>query len=430
MIETVFSTHPSPSWPQEMQRLAQFPRRDPFEADAVALVGTLSQRILRSPLARQVPELAALAHWFRPANLREMAAQVNGAGREVQAPGARVARSEASKVAERPSGRTRVRPRGVVFALAPANVEVLFIYCWLLSLLAGNATVIRVSRKPSPVRDSFVALIRELAQEPAHATVLRDSWIVTYEHDVALSKTFSEACHARLVWGGDATIAAIRAIPLNPLAVEISFADRFSFAALDAASVLAQTDAALREVARRFVNDTLWSDQQACSSPRAVIWIGAADEVSRAQRRFWDAYRAAAEGFADNPSSVMARVTDLFVLAAAGDIDGLASSPAQRPALGTGTALMKAVREVHSGHGLFVEYVATKAADIADFVREKDQTLVVYGLPDEQLHELIETLPNRALDRIVAPGHATEFSTIWDGTDLFDVLTRKISLSA
>jgi hypothetical protein len=407
MIETVFSTNPTPSWPQEMQRLAHLPRREPFAAGAVALVGTISQRILRSELARRVPELAALAHWFRPANLKNLANRFKGEGRG-----------------------TRLRPPGVVFALSPSNVEVLFIYCWLLSLLAGNATVIRVSRKPSPVRDSFVALIRELAQEPAHATVLRDSWIVTYEHDVALSKTFSEACHARLVWGGDATIAAIRAIPLNPLAVEISFADRFSFAALDAASVLAQTDAALREVARRFVNDTLWSDQQACSSPRAVIWIGAADEVSRAQRRFWDAYRAAAEGFADNPSSVMARVTDLFVLAAAGDIDGLASSPAQRPALGTGTALMKAVRDVHSGHGLFVEYVATKAADIADFVREKDQTLVVYGLPDDQLHELIETLPNRALDRIVAPGQATEFSTIWDGTDLFDVLTRKISLSA
>jgi hypothetical protein len=161
-----------------------------------------------------------------------------------------------------------------------------------------------------------------------------------------------------------------------------------------------------------------------------VIWIGAADEVARAQKRFWAAYRAAAEGFADDPSSVMARVTDLFALAAAGGIDGLASAPAQRPALGNGTSLMKAVREIHSGHGLFVEYVATKAADIAGFVREKDQTLVAFGLPDEALHELIEMLPNRALDRIVAPGQATEFSTIWDGTDLFDVLTRKISLSA
>jgi hypothetical protein len=126
----------------------------------------------------------------------------------------------------------------------------------------------------------------------------------------------------------------------------------------------------------------------------------------------------------------MARVTDLFALAAAGGIDGLAASPAQRPALGIGTPLISTVREIHSGHGLFVEYVATRAADIAGFVREKDQTLVVYGLPDESLHELIESLPNRALDRIVAPGQATEFSTIWDGTDLFDVLTRKIALSA
>src|SRR5580693_7019755 len=104
MIETVFSTNPSPSWPQEMQRLAQLPRRDSFEADAVALVGTVSQRILRSPLAREVPELAALAHWFRPANLRTMA----------------------TRFAD--GGRTRTRPRGVVFALSPANVEVLFIY--------------------------------------------------------------------------------------------------------------------------------------------------------------------------------------------------------------------------------------------------------------------------------------------------------------
>jgi Acyl-CoA reductase (LuxC) len=407
MIETVFSTNSSPSWPQEMQRLAQLPRRDPFEAEAIALVGTVSRRILRSPLARQVPELAALAHWFRPANLRSMATRYAGDGRG-----------------------TRTRPRGVVFALSPANVEVLFIYAWLLSLLAGNATVVRVSRKPSAVRDSFVALIRELAQDPAHAAVLRDSWIVTYEHDAAVSQTISEACHARLVWGGDATVATIRSIPLNPLAVEVSFADRFSLAALDAASVLAQTDSALREVARRFVNDTLWSDQQACSSPRAVIWIGDTEEVTRAKTRFWNAYRAAAESFVDGPSSVMARVTDLFALAAAGGIDGLAAPPAQRPALGIGTPLIESVREIHSGHGLFVEYVATKAADIAGFVREKDQTLVVYGLPDEALHELIESLPNRALDRIVAPGQATEFATIWDGTDLFDVLTRKIGLSA
>jgi hypothetical protein len=247
---------------------------------------------------------------------------------------------------------------------------------------------------------------------------------------VGLSRTFSEACHARLVWGGDATIAALRAIPLNPLAVEMSFADRFSLATVDAAHVLAQSDDALRDAARRFVNDTLWSDQQACSSPRAVIWIGQGEEIAQAQARFWAAYRRAATAFADDPSSVMARVTDLFCLAAAGGIDGLAAPPAQRPALGRGTSLTQAVREIHSGHGLFVEYAVTNVAEIAHFMGAKDQTLVAYGLADEALHELLGALPNRALDRIVAPGEANEFSTIWDGTDLFDVLTRKVGLSA
>jgi hypothetical protein len=407
MIETVFSTNTSPGWPQELHRLASRPRHHPFAGDAVALVGTISQRILRSELARQMPELAALAHWFRPANLRTLTARFAGDG-----------------------GGTRIRPRGLVFALSPANVEVLFIYCWLLSLLAGNATVIRVSRKPSQVRESFVALMRELAQEPRHRELLSDSWIVTYEHDAAVSTAISELCHARLVWGGDATIAAIRAIPLNPLAVEISFADRFSLAALDAASVTAQSDRALREMARRFVNDTLWSQQQACSSPRAVVWIGGPEVIARAKARFWEAYRAAATAFADSPSSMMARVTDLFCLAAAGSIERLAAPPAQRPALATGTAALEAVRQIHSGHGLFVEYEAATAAEIAGFVREKDQTLVAYGLAAEALEGLLEVLPSRALDRIVAPGQATEFSTVWDGTDLLDVLTRKIGLSA
>jgi Acyl-CoA reductase (LuxC) len=407
MIETVFSTNPSQRWPEGLQRLADMPRRDPFAADAIALVGTISQRILRSELARRIPELASLAHWFRPANLRSMATRLTDGGRG-----------------------TRVRPRGVVFALAPANVEVLFIYCWLLSLLAGNATMVRVSRKASQVRDAFIALTLELAQEPAHAAVLADSWIVTYEHDAALSGAISAVCHARLVWGGDATIAAIRAIPLNPLALEVGFADRFSLAALDAATVLAQSDATLHEIARRFVNDTLWFDQQACSSPRAVIWIGNGEDIAQAKTRFWHAYRNAATAFADDPSSVMARVTDLFSLAESGSIDGLAAPPAQRPALGTGTRMVEAVRQIHSGHGLFVEYAAAHAAEIPAFVRQKDQTLVAYGLPAEALNLLIDSLPNRALDRIVAPGQATDFSTIWDGTDLFDVLTRKIGLSA
>ena len=406
-MQTVFSTEPSPQWPGELQRLAKLPRREPFAADALALVGTLSQRILRSELARRFPELAALAHWFRPASLRVMAERL-----QQQAHGA------------------RVRPRGVVFAMAPGNVDVLFIYAWLLSLLTGNATVVRVSGKPSLVRDTFIALVLEIADEPAHAAVLADSWVITYDHDLAHTRAISEVCHARLVWGGDATITAVRAIYLNPIAVEICFADRFSLAAFDAATVLAQADDAVVELARRFANDTLWFAQQACSSPRAVIWIGGDADIAQAQARFWPRFVAAAQAFADEPSAAMCRVTDLFSLAALGAIDALGAPPAQLPARASGMGGMDLVRGIHSGYGMFIEYRVARAADVAGFVRETDQTLVAYGITGGDLDALIGGLPNRAIDRIVAPGQATEFSTVWDGTDLFDVLTRKINLSA
>jgi hypothetical protein len=407
MIETLFSVNPSPRWPDELERITEMPRREPFAADVVALVEAISARLLTSEEVRRHPELAALGYWFRPARLRALSTRLaNNADR------------------------ARVRARGLVFAIAPSNVDVLFIYGWLLSLLAGNATVVRVSGKPSPVRELFLRFMRELAQEPSRAAPLADSWIIHFEHDSANNRAISAICHARLVWGGDRTVAEIHAIPLNPLALDVGFADRFSMAALDSAAVGCLSELALRKLARRFVNDTLWFDQQACSSPRAVIWIGTGETTASAKSRFWKAYRAAAVDFADDPSRVMARVTDLFALAAAGCIERLASRPAARPAIAIGTRTLDAVREIHSGHGLFVEYLVADVEEIASFVRAKDQTLVAYGLKREDLDRLVEILPSRAIDRIVAPGQANEFSTIWDGTDILDVLTRKIGFSA
>ena len=51
-VQTVFSTNPAPKWPDELERLYQMPRREPFDAGAVAFVGAISSRILRSDLAR------------------------------------------------------------------------------------------------------------------------------------------------------------------------------------------------------------------------------------------------------------------------------------------------------------------------------------------------------------------------------------------
>jgi hypothetical protein len=403
MIDTLFSTDPAPEWPGGLERIAAVPRRAPFDPGAVAFVGAVSARILQSPVGREFPELAALAHWFRPASLARMRDDQRAA-----------------------AGAQSLRPRGKTFIIAPANVDVLFIYGWMLSLLAGNATAARVSQKPSAARDAFLGIVRGLAGE--HGAVLEDSLLISYPHDEATTALLSGWCDLRLIWGGDATVNAIRSISLKPTAVEGAFADRFSMAAFDARSIVEAEQTALTELARRFANDTMWFGQQACSSPRVVFWIGGEGDIQAAQARFWPLFARAAERFEDEPAAMMARVTDLFTMAAEGVIDRAEGDFALLPARAHGAGPSGAVRSLHSGFGLFVEYGLERLDDLLPFLDDKDQTLVVNGIGDEALAAFLERLPNRALDRVVPIGQATDFAISWDGINLLDLLTRRISL--
>lgn len=403
MIDILFSTDPSPTWPDELDRIAGLPRRAPFDPKAIAFVGELSAKILQSPVGREFPELAALAHWFRPASLQRMRDDQRSA-----------------------AGAQTLRPRGSVFIIAPANVDVLFIYGWMLSLLSGNATAARVSQKPSAARDAFLGLVQELAAR--HRDVLEDSLLVSYPHDKATTALLSGWCDLRLIWGGDNTVNVIRNIALKPTAIEGAFADRFSMAAFDARTIAEAEEGPLAELARRFANDTMWFGQQACSSPRVVFWLGSGEQVEAAQARFWPLFARAAERFEDEPAAMMARIADLFAMAAEGVIDRAEGDYSRLPARGRGAGPSGAVRSLHSGFGLFVEYRLEALDELLPFLDDKDQTLVVHGIGDEALADLLERLPNRALDRVVPIGQATDFAISWDGINLLDLLTRRISL--
>jgi len=403
MIQTLFAVEPIRQLPELLTSLGGNSRPAPFDPAAVNFVGALSAGLLGSPIGHEFPELAALAHWFRPARLARIRQDLLGAG-----------------------GAHRLRPRGSVFIIAPANVDVLFIYGWLLSLLSGNATMVRVSQKPSLSRDAFLGFVNSLAEDEAHRAVLRSSAIISYPHDHSATATLSQWCDLRLVWGGDATVSTLRSVPLKPTAVEAAFADRFSMAAFDAGSILQASERELSELARRFANDTMWLAQQACSSPRILFWIGSEAQCDIAKERFWRHFGMASRQFEDEPAAMMSRVSDLFAMAAQGVIEGVSGSLSQLPARARSREPQDAVRHMHSGFGLFVEYRIDGIEEVVPFLSDKDQTLVVHGLAPDAIARLIDRLPNRSLDRIVSVGQATDFDITWDGTNLLDLLTRRI----
>ena len=223
----------------------------PFDPRAVAFVAKFSQKLLTHPRIRAYPELAALAHWFRAARLRELAQACHEPADAV------------------------LRGRGLVFHLAPANVDSVAMYSWLIALLAGNVNWVRVSQKPSAQFDFILSVLQHtLTQDDAGRAVAGRVLLFTYPHDDAITRAVSAAAQCRVVWGGDATVAAIRAIPLRPSATELCFPDRFSAAAIRASAVLSLDATALKT--KPPPSTTTPSGLASRPAPRPGCWPGSA----------------------------------------------------------------------------------------------------------------------------------------------------------
>ncbi|TWO67901.1 gamma-glutamyl phosphate reductase [Caenimonas sedimenti] len=391
-------------------RMAALPAWRPFDDRAMCFVAAFSRRLAMDTAARPYPELLALAHWFRGARLRELAA-----------------RQQAGDAASFAVG------RGLAFHLAPANVDSIFMYSWLLSALAGNANIVRVSQKPSPQVDRFVAALHATLADPAvgHAMTGR-LLLLTYPHEAEVTRAISQAAQLRVVWGGDATVAAIRAIPLRPTAAELVFPDRFSAAAFDAAAVLAADDAGLVKLAGAFYNDAFWFAQQACSSPRVLHWVGSAADIDAAKARFWSALGAELTRRApDNTAAMtMARVVAAFDYAARGAVT-VNEAPTGFPLrLHLQRPPDRELRDLHCGNGLFLEQSLASLATLAPQLDDRDQTLAVFGFGPAELQAFAAALPPRALDRIVPVGKALEFDAVWDGVDLLAAFSRRVRISS
>ncbi|MDY3242741.1 MAG: hypothetical protein SOX38_02290, partial [Candidatus Limiplasma sp.] len=62
-----------------------------------------------------------------------------------------------------------------------------------------------------------------------------------------------------------------------------------------------------------------------------------------------------------------------------------------------------------------------------DFVTPRVQTLSYLGLSPEELSRFVLENGLTGVDRIVPVGHTMDFALTWDGYDLIQTLSRKIS---
>lgn len=390
--------------PAVLARLTDAPRGEPFADDVVELCSRFAHRLMSHPVARVHPELMTLGFFMRKTELMRMKREF--------------------EVGARPDV-VRV-PHGLVFHVPPANVDTLFVYSWLWSVLAGNSNLVRLSSRSSPVVDHLCELLVAELERPEMAGPRSRVAMIQYDHDDALTAAISAGCALRVIWGGDASIAAIRRAPLPPFARDLTFADRWSLLALGAEAVASLHDTGIEQLAERVFNDVFWFDQLGCASPRLCLWIGDRTQVATARARLWPvvAQVIARRGYRPEVSARLGR--ELFIHRAV--LDGPVIARAD---FGPALAVLRVdrldgLRRDHPGMGLLFEAVAPSLASIDRFVERKDQTLTHFGLSRQELLGLAERLGGRGIDRIVPAGQALHLARFWDGYDLGAEFVRNI----
>jgi hypothetical protein len=373
----------------------------PFDAELVNFVTDFAKSILIDKQSRDYPELIVMANFFKSANVARLRLELEGRGNFLA--------------------------RGLVFHIAPSNIDSVFLYSSLLSLLCGNLNLIRISQGAGDqIQFIIKKMVHLLSQE--HAAIADRFYLITYEHNDAITALISQHCHMRVVWGGDNTVNKIRSIPLRPMASEICFPDRFSASIFRADAVLNLDRLKLLELCSRFFNDSILFAQQACSSPRLISWIGSNHNCATARHLFWQAFdhQLSFKEYENSPSMVMDRFVSSCMVAT-DPVHCETTSLLFPTRILLSNRELAEVKHFHCGNGLFYEQYFETVPQFLQTLTDREQTLSVFGFDTEEMKKYSLSLPIRAIDRITKIGNALDFNYIWDGYNLLQAFTRQIS---
>lgn len=312
--------------------------------------------------------------------------------------------------------------RGVAFHIAPSNVPVNYAYSLLVGLLTGNANIVRIPSKEFPQVSVINHAINEVLTE--YETIRPYLCLIRYDKDNEINNILSAMADTRIIWGGDATIANLRKSPIGPRAGEITFADRYSLAVIDSDFYI--NDENKSKIAQNFYNDTFLSDQNACTSPRIVIWTGTHMEEAKAE--FWDRlHELVLAYYSFQGIQSVNKLVSSYLMAAALKGTKIEEMPDRYIVRVKLSEVSSKIMDLKDNSGYFFEYDCKDILELRELCNDTHcQTIGYIGSPESLLPLLQSGI--KGVDRVVPVGSTMDFDFIWDGYNLTERLTRTIQI--
>ena len=377
--------------------VASVPSLPPFTEGIINFLNEVSGILMRNKDSKSFSDVITFAFWIRRASMTELKDSFN-------------------------FGESIILGRGIAFHIAPSNVPCNFAYSLVAGLIMGNANIVRVPSKDfAQVKIIIDAINAALEIFPEYKPYII---LIRYGHDREINNIFSGLADVRIVWGGDATISELRQFPMQARSVEISFADRYSLAVINSDYYCGVDDK--NRVAEDFYNDTYFTDQNACTSPRIVIWTGS--RISEAKEEFWGRlhqivekkyYFQGIQGVNKLTSSALAAVAQ----------PGIKIKPRNDNLVFrvSVSELTSELIEYKENSGFFFEYDCKDILELKALCNDKRCQTIAYLGDKKDLNPLLES-GIKGIDRVVPLGKTMDFDLIWDGYKLPSYLTRTITV--
>ncbi len=380
--------------PDIVEQMQSIKPLQPFDNEVVAFLNDLSALLRKN---RKYSDVATFGFWCRKAALLKEKEKYDDIGERFG--------------------------KGIVFHSTPSNVPVNFAFSFAAGLLAGNANIVRLPGKSFEQVSVISDAIRSLL-ETSHQNMAQYIVFVKFPPIKEITDVFSTICNVRVIWGGDMTVAELRQSIIPARTTEITFADRHSIAVIDADEYLVAENK--DTIIQNFYNDTYFTDQNACTSPRIIFWQGEKKEEAKAD--FWN-----------RVYEKVKREYNLAPVQSVGKLNAAYSVASQK--------LIKII----NGEDMFVTRLEVEKADPdlmnykynSGFYFEMDikcldeivpvcdircQTLTYFGVKEEDFRAFLTRNHIVGIDRIVPMGKSMDFSLIWDGYDLIRQMSRRVTI--
>ena len=377
----------------------------PFDDKIIEFFNSLSKELMNNVKSKKYPDIITFAFFIRKSNVLRL-------------------KERFSTQACRKLG------LGNAFHIAPSNVPVNFAYSLFAGLICGNANIIKVSSKEFEQVNIICDSIKIVLN--GYDCIKPYINIIQYNNEKDINDLLSSICDIRIIWGGNDTINAIRQSKIKERTREITFSDRYSFAVIDIDYYNSLDAVPKNSVLSAFYNDTYVSDQNACTSPRLLCFVGNStvdDFYSRLLNIVKEKYEFN-DIFASNKYvSVTTFITNLksynAKLIRVND-----SNYIYRVLLDNDLPLDEVLIDYKGNCGIFLEVQYKDNCDLLKLEKicnnNSIQTISYIG--DIAMFNALLSLRLKGIDRVVPIGKTMDFDLIWDGYNLFEMLTRNINV--